>query len=539
MSELQLRPYQSEAITALNRGWDAGKRRLVVLLPTGMGKTVIMAEIARLAIEQGNRTIVLVHRDELVKQTVKKMRNAHPDAHIGIVQAEKNSWRGSDVVVASVQTLSRIRRRQAIPRDYFHLVMIDECHHAAAKSYLSVLKHFQCFEENGGTLSAGFTATLSRNDEKHLGDVWEDIAYTRDILYGIENGFLVDAHGKQVLVDGLDLATVARSQGDYQAGSLGDKMISAGAGKVIAEAYLEHGKRDGEIRRGILFAPTVAAATSFACDMNAAGIVTEVVTGETPSDVRNAVYDRVRAGTTRVISSCMVLTEGFDLPEVEIAVIARCTSSSALYTQMVGRVLRPAPWSGKDRALVLDVTGVASRLKLATMADLSKTREVKPGESIAEAVARQASENSRPAVSVGRMRGAIGSREIELFQRSRSVWLQTYKGTWFIPTKSLLFLVWPTEGGFKAGYCPSNTTVGGKWVLNGVSLEEAKSWAERASLDADSSVSQRSSSWRRAGSPSDAQLSMLARYKINSTGMNRAAASDALSVHFASRVLDK
>lgn len=557
MKTLSLRDYQIEAVDAVSKAWAADVRRPAVVLPTGMGKTVIFADMVAREHAAGHVTLILVHRDELVRQTVEKIEAAAPGAKVGVIKAERNEWVGCDVVIASVQTLGRTARRMVVPPTTFDLVIVDECHHATAKSYVETLEWFGVMDPFASTRAVGFTATLGRADGAQLGKVWESVAYRRDITYGIARGHLADVRGIQVTVGGLDLATVARSHGDYQEGHLGDAMVAAGAGAEIAQAYGEHAQThpcpdnhvsDGctvdcdEVRPGILFAPSVASAISFADDLNEAGIVTEVVTGETVPEDRQLIYKRVRAGETKIIASCMVLTEGFDLPEVEVAIIARPTTNAALYVQMVGRVLRPAPWSGKTGALVLDVVGVAGKLPLATIADLTIT-ETKPlpGESLMEALKREQEAISTLEDARERIEGNRAGVEVQLFDQSATVWLRTFGGKWFIPIKGATVFLWPrVDGTYDVGKCGPYSTSGGTWLHKGLGVEMAMSWGEQEATELDASVSSKASSWRaKSRKPSDAQLAMAARYNIEVNGQTRGELSDQISIHVASRFLDK
>lgn len=544
---LKLRPYQREAIDATYAAWGSGMRRPAIELPTGLGKTVIFATMADewiRADDNPDAVLVLVHRDELATQAAEKIHMVNPDLSVGIVKAGRNDV-DAQVIIGSVQTLARESRRRQLPR--IGLVIVDEAHHGAADSYIKILEHVGAFKDLplGGAFAVGVTATMSRNDTRGLGRVWQGIVYQKDIPYGIENGYLTDVRGFGVTVDGLDLSAVAKSGGDYQDGALGDALAQCGAGAVIAQKYREHAPD----RQGVLFAPTVATATQFAEDFNAAGIPTEVITGSTPREDRALAYKRTRAGDTQVLANCMVLTEGFDMPQLSCAVLARPTTSQALYVQMVGRVLRPHP--GKTDALVLDVMGISSRLKLASMADLSdRWPEPRDGESLAEAMLREQAENAERATQKERRRlsGQIASFEVDLFHRSESVWLRTHKGVWFIPTRSATIFLWPDgtdEAGmetWKIGQCGVYDARGGQWLQDGLTQEYAMAIAERAANDLDPTVSNKTRSWRRTP-PSDGQVGLAVRYGIelerDGEPLRKGELSDLISVHIASRILDR
>jgi len=529
MHTLKLRSYQLEAIAAIREHLDAHTRTAVVL-PTGMGKTVVFSHLIAQTIETtGKKVVVLVHRDELAEQAASKVRSVAPDAVVGIVKAERNEI-DADVLVCSVQTLARPRRREMIDPDAVGMVIVDECHHALARSWREVLDHF-------GKQTVGFTATLARGDGLGLGDVWESVAYERSIEYGIDHGFLSDVRGQSVTIDGFDLATIAKSRGDYQEGKLGDALISVNAGSAVAEAYREFATAaDGSIRRGILFAPTVASAFHFADALNAEGIATETITGETSKEDRELAYKKFAAGDLRVLSNCMVLTEGFDAPHAEVAVIARPTQSAPLYTQMVGRVLRPFP--GKVDALVLDVVGIAGKHALKTLKDLT-TVPVNEGESITEAQERIAVEREE-AIAGEKIAGERKSRVVELFAASHSVWLQTKGGTYFIPFRGGVVCLW-TKDGIRYSVGIKRDRQPGTWLYSDLdSIEVAMAWGEQTANEIDPTVATKDRAWRKA-KPSDAQLDLAIRMRLapvdELVAMRRGAVSDLLSIHFASREL--
>ncbi len=369
MTTVNLRPYQSEAVVEVLGAWASGIQRPAVVLPTGAGKTVIFAALASVCRRRGDRVLILVNRDELVQQTVAKLKAADPMLAVGVVQGSENELRG-DVTVASVQTISRVNRLTKIPVDRFDVIVCDEAHYAAADSWRRVLEYFGAFAKDSGCRIVGFTATMTRTDRRGLGEIWQDVVYTKDLRWAINQGYLVAPEAKTVIVPALQMDKIKTSHGDFSDGDLGKAMAQAKAGPLVAAAYAEHCRNEfGEIRRGICFTPTIELAQSFLRDFRAAGIPTELVLGSTPREERRDAYARTASGENRVLMSVGVLTTGFDLPAVEVAVIARPTKSAGLYVQMVGRVLRPSPDTGKTGALILDVVG-ATRLGLASVVDL-------------------------------------------------------------------------------------------------------------------------------------------------------------------------
>lgn len=556
MTKFILHPYQTEAVDAVNDAIRAGVTRPAVVLPTGMGKTVIFSDAAQRWAAEGLRTAVLVHRDELVRQTVNKLRGMGLDT--GIIQGDTHTL-GRNATVISVLTGAR----RDITASMFDRVVVDECHHAVATSYLSILDRAGCM--TGDVPAIGFTATMSRADG-HLGDVWQDIVYRKDILWGIQNGFLVDVRARGVTVDGLDLATVARSRGDYTDQGLGHALIASDAPAVTVEAYQrECVQNDGTLRSGILFAPDIASANAFCDAFNMAGVKTELVIGSTDTESRQAIYERVRTGVTTVIASVMVLTEGFDLPELSCAVIARPTTRQGLYVQMVGRVLRTAPWCGKSDALVLDITDASEHHGLASIATLTSsplpgedddTVIPLPGESLLEAAERTAMEHQR----VDRTK--VSATSVDLFAARKSAWLQTYGGTWFIPTRDGYIFLNPgdTPGDYHVGktFSPykrrgapssrytanSDAPVTGQvwgWLKLALPLDWAMNFGEVYATELDSSVASRRSSMRRRASQAAPTLAQINTLQQNCLPVpaTKQEAGDALSIHFASKVLDR
>jgi superfamily II DNA or RNA helicase len=387
---MELRPYQEEGIQALVDGWDNGGQRLAVVVPTGAGKTVMFAHlIYRMRRERGiARTLVIAHREELLEQAADKIRRIAPHLKIGIVKGSRNEHKDAHVVIASIQTLAwrapcvnpkvdqygrkagrcgQCTRCSTLPRakqiSGIGMVVVDEAHHAGSPSYRSVLRYYGGYD---GVPVAGFTATMTRV-KGGLADVWEDVVYTREISEMINDGYLVKPHGKQVVIEGMDLGKAKKQGGDFTEKSLAELMLDSDAMSDIAKAYVEYASD----RPGIVFSPTVEVAQEMTDAFNGVGIPTVTVWGAMASDLRKKALADFKSGSVQVLSNVMVLTEGFDEPKASCLVVARPTMNPGLYVQMAGRVLRLSPETGKTDALILDVTGVASRHKLVSIVDLT------------------------------------------------------------------------------------------------------------------------------------------------------------------------
>lgn len=529
--KLKLRAYQQECIDAVFASWSEGTRRPAAVLPTGAGKTVIFSSLTqRFGQEEGKRVLILVHREELADQAIAKLKQTSPYLDVGKIKAHQNDIQ-SDVMVASVQTLARSSRLEALQNTEENwgevgLIITDECHHGSAPSYKKIYEAFP------DAFNVGFTATLARGDKRGLGDVWDEVVYSRSVLNMIKNKYLVDVKAKKVDIEGLNLEGVQKSRGDYQASDLGEALQGSGAMEQIASAYVEHAKD----RQGIVFTPTVATAWDAKTAFDARGLKTAVISGETPREERLKIFEDFRTGRVQTLANCMVLTEGFDAPWASCAVIARPTQSQPLYVQMVGRVLRT--WPGKSDALVLDVTGVGG-MRLKTLMDLEpgSVREMREGESLEEAVEREASE--APTKPQGSSLQGLKFQDHDLFAASEVHWLKTEAGVLFIAAGKHYVLLWPSrhEGLWDVCCAPES----GKWarLREGLPIEMAMAWGEADAEDYSDFSVKSSAKWRTAV-PSPSQKGFATRLGIEGVDqMRRGAVADAISVKLASRKLDR
>lgn len=207
-------------------------------------------------------------------------------------------------------------------------VVVHNCHHSAADSYRRVLERLHAGQP-GGPLVLGVTATPDRGDGKGLDDLFDEITFNYDILWGIRSGYLSDLRAKKVTLQGLDMRDVKVRQGDYDAGETGRRLEDAGAPEIIVKAWLQHAAG----RRTLVFTPTVATAVSVAEEFRHAGVKAASVSGLTSLEERRELLRQFSAGEIDVISNCAVLTEGFDEPRADCIIMARPTKSRALFTQ--------------------------------------------------------------------------------------------------------------------------------------------------------------------------------------------------------------
>ncbi len=354
-----LRPYQQSAIDAVLAARRQGVRRQLVCLPTGAGKTVIFAELSRLAKRQ---VLVLAHREELLQQARDKIQRALGEAHV--VALERGAERGAadaKVLVCSIRSLHERRLAAIVARRNLGLVVYDECHHAAAADNLRVLGQLGVFEKEWAGTLLGFTATTQRGDGRGLDEVFERIVYSRTLPELIDDGYLVRLRGFRIRTSA-DLTRVS-GRGDFREDELGEAVDIEERNALVARSIQELG-RD---RRTIAFCVTVSHARNLARSLNALGVLAGVVHGAMPADRRAAVLAEFRAGLVQVLCNVAVLTEGFDDPGVSCVAMARPTRSEGLYAQCVGRGTRLHP--GKSDCLILDFVD-ASLLGLCTLPSL-------------------------------------------------------------------------------------------------------------------------------------------------------------------------
>jgi ATP-dependent helicase IRC3 len=338
---IQLRPYQQEALDAINTFSDKGINRQLVVLPTGAGKTVIFSHLPQTK-NDSLPMLVLAHRAELLYQAKEKIGWSNPELDIQIEQAD-NVAGHCDVVVASVPTLGRAESERILkyPKDYFKSIVIDEAHHAAAPTYRRILDYFN------PSLLLGVTATPQRSDNTRLTDVFDEIVYYKTIQDLIEDGYLCSLVGYRIKTE-TDISGVATNEGDYVASQLEDAIDTPERNAHIVAAYHSLVPES----KAIVFCAGVKHANNLASSFSETQVSTEVILGDTSAQDREHILARFKSGETRVLVNVGVLTEGFDEPSIQSIILARPTRSTLLYTQIVGRGTRL--YEGKPHCTILD-----------------------------------------------------------------------------------------------------------------------------------------------------------------------------------------
>ena len=425
---MKLRNYQTNAVNAIFDAWQKFKSVLVVL-PTGCGKTVVFASVIKrllseklttvpspssatgvgkgdttatdsscgvgatedensvravvaapnrsqfacaegTCVQKSPRVIVLAHREELVTQARDKISAIVPEADVQVEMADFKVadyfGKKADVVVSTVQTQcascprsattenAQPKRMTKFTPSEFAAVVIDEAHHATARSYRECIDHY-CQNDNCRVL--GVTATPDRADEMALGNVFDTVAFEYTVTDAIEDGWLVPIRQKLVKVESLDFSGVSTSAGDLNSAELAEVMedeknlhgivapvleICKGKRTILFASSVKHAKRISDIINRGLGEDRPWSSMDYDEPRKGDGMRADWICGATSKEDRRTKLKAFKEGKIDILCNVGVLTEGFDDAGVEVIVMARPTKSRALYAQMAGRATRPA-----------------------------------------------------------------------------------------------------------------------------------------------------------------------------------------------------
>lgn len=350
------REYQLEALEAVAEARIQGVTRQLISLPTGCGKTVVFALLAK---ELNTRTLILAHTEELIHQAVSKFKIVWPEVDIGVVKAEADEIE-AQVVVASIQTASKLKRLSRLKEQGFGLMIIDEAHHATAPSYATIIEELGFFRDDPHKLLVGVTATPKRGDGIGLGNIFQEIVFERSMHTMIRSGYLSPLNGKQVFTK-VELAKVGTRKGDFVPSELSKIINTPERNRLMVENYTQYAL---DRKKALAFCVDVQHAKDLSLAFKEEGIAAQAVYGSMSQGERVEALSGFANGQYKVLTNCQLLTEGFDDPEIDCVIMGRPTQSSALFTQMVGRGTRTSPL--KEDCLVLDFTDNATKHQLCT-----------------------------------------------------------------------------------------------------------------------------------------------------------------------------
>lgn len=316
----KLRHYQQKLVDETRQAIARGAKGVLVQSPPGSGKSVVIAEIAKLTIENSGHVLFIVHRKELIEQITETF-----------IQHE------IDMSKVTIETVIRTRNRLETIKEPT-IIITDETHHSRAKTYREVYDYFP------GAFRLGFTATPWRMSGKGFTDIYDTMVSGKSVQWLIDNHSL--APYKYYSVELADLDKLKKSStGDYTHKSM-DKAI----GKAIFGDAVRHYKELADGQQAILYAHSVEASKGLAEEFNQQGVVAAHADAKTPAKEREKIMSDFRGGKTKVLCNVDLISEGFDVPDAQVVILLRPTESLVLHIQQSMRSMRYQP--GKTATII-------------------------------------------------------------------------------------------------------------------------------------------------------------------------------------------
>jgi len=342
-----LRQYQEKAIEGLRQALRAGKKKIVMALPTGGGKSHIFGQVISNCLDNGKTVLWLVHRRNLVNQMANVLEE-HFEINPGIIMAGIESHTLKPVQLCTIQTYARRIKLDALENNRFYIpadvVLIDEAHRSISKSYREIIDLYQ------DKIIMGCTATPMRADQRGLCEVYGTIVDVVGVKELTENGHLAPA--RYFAPSTPNLKGVKVQMGDYVVSDLDKKVNTVKLNGDVVENWL----KSAENRKTIVYAVKVKHSIALKDEFIRRGVSAEHLDARSSDEERQEVFDRMEMGDTKVICNVALYQEGLDVPDVSCIVMARPTKSMGLWRQCGGRGLRPSP--GKEDCLIFDHGGV-------------------------------------------------------------------------------------------------------------------------------------------------------------------------------------
>ena len=357
MPKFELRDYQQRTIDMLYSWWDDNNGNPCIVLPTGAGKSVVLAEFIKKAVEEfGSSIIVLTHQKELIEQDYAKTMAIVPDFDCGIFSAGmKKKELGHKVTFAGIQSIYNVMD-DVPPVD---LILIDECHLINNKTEGRYRRFISGMtDKNPQTKCIGLTATPYRLSQ---GLVTDGGLFNEPLIEPVtirelqDKGYLSKLSSK-LMKNKIDVSGIHMTGGDFNRKELEERVSIEGYNEDVAEELV---KWCSGRKSWLIFCTGINHAEKMAQILCGKGIKTACIKGSTGNKEREDILEGFKNGDIRAITNVNVLTTGFDHPGVDLIVMLRPTCSPGLYMQMVGRGLRIAP--GKNDCLILDFAGNIER----------------------------------------------------------------------------------------------------------------------------------------------------------------------------------
>ena len=351
--KLRLRSYQQKAIDQTLDWMDKNQGNLVVSLATGAGKSVIIGEFCRYALQtyQGTKILMLVHTKELIAQNHERLKTIWPEAPVGIFSAGLKQKNMDQITYAGIQSIHR--RHEDI--GHVDLVLVDECHlisHKNEGTYRKLIENLK--EINPLMRVVGYTGTPYRMGHGYIHEgsaLFDDMIEPVTIKDLLDGGYLTPLRSK-FTDHQLDTTGVAKRGGEYVERDLQQAIDTDANNRVAVQEMLNHG---ADRRSWLVFCTGVEHAHHISDILNQLGIESKAITGATPDAERDQMVEDFKACHIRCLTSVNVVSIGFDAPNVDMLVMLRPTMSPAMYVQQAGRGMRLA--EGKKDCIVLDFAG--------------------------------------------------------------------------------------------------------------------------------------------------------------------------------------
>lgn len=432
---IKLRPYQLECLDTMASEKTRGIVKQLVQLPTGTGKTFIAAELVR---RTDGKSLILAHRDELIRQAYDKLSMVCPELSIGIVKGKENDLSGQ-VTIASIQTVSRPKRLAELKAMNFRTIVTDEAHHSVATTYQNVFEGV--WDRNDrDQIHLGMTATPNRMDNTGLGKCYQKIVYKKSIQEMILAGWLCDLRCISVKTN-ISLKGIGTTRGktgerDFSTTDLANVVNTKNRNDLIVQSYLEHAKD----RLALCFTVNVKHAINLTEIFNANGVNAVAISGDTPTEERREILRRFHDKEIDVLCNCMLLTEGYDEAAIDCIILARPTQSQSLYIQMVGRGTRIYP--EKKDCLILDLADLSGKHNIIQLGELlGLDGEFSEGKkSFKEAIASKPIGDTQDGLTMSGK--GLTASDVNLFAvgSSDNFWIDLYDGTYILVLAQMGFI---------------------------------------------------------------------------------------------------
>ena len=347
---MQLRAYQSKIVDAVRQEAISGKKKIVMVLSTGGGKTAILFEISRLAVEKGGKVLLIVHRRDLAFQTQAKFEEYGMDA--GIIMSQVEPDFSKPVQIASVWTYNRRLNLCENDLNKFYvdasLILIDEAHRSLSKTFQQVMGNYE------NKIVIGCTATPCLGSNVGMGEFYDSLVDVVPINQLIDDGYLMSC----VYYGGAspDLEGVKTVRGDFDLKELGERSNT----KILVGNVVDNWFRLASDKQTIVFCVNRKHARHLCDSFIKKGVQAAYLDAHSSDEERDDVLSSFGEREVQIIVNVALFQEFLDAPITDCIVIARSTKAMGLYRQMCGRGLRPYP--GKKACLILDHGGCVQRL---------------------------------------------------------------------------------------------------------------------------------------------------------------------------------